>query len=111
VSETHLDPLEGISDKTSKADMLKRLNELADKLRDIAKARTGKLGEIEARVREKYKPGEMPELHNVVFTATDDEMKEAVSFLEEFEDVLPTALARLRQGGRQLLDEDERAAA
>lgn len=100
------DPLEGISDKSTKADMLKRLNEVADRLRGIEKERTGRLGEIEARVRAKYKPGEVPALHNVVFTGTDAEMKEAVVFLEEFEDVLPTALQRLRQGGRELLDQE-----
>lgn len=108
MSSTHLDPLEGITEKSPKAKMLERLNELADRLRDHGRERTGRLAEIEARVRDKYKPGELPELHNIVFTATDDEMKEAIVFLEEFEDVLPTALARLRAGGRNLLDQDNK---
>jgi hypothetical protein len=106
VSE-HDDALTGISEKSTKEEMLKRLNELADRIRDYERARTGKLGEIEQRVREKYKPGDLPELHNVVFSATQNEMEQAIVFLEEFEDVLPTALARLREGGRRLLTEVE----
>lgn len=101
------DPLEGITDKTTKAEMLKRLNDVADRLRGIERERTGKLGEIEERVRAKYKPGDLPELHSIVFMATDPEMKESILFLEEFEDVLPTALQRLRQGGRLLLNDDQ----
>ncbi len=97
------DPLEGISEKSTKSEMLRRMNELADLVRGHEKQRTGKLAEIEDRVRAKYKPGDVPELHNVILSATIEEWADAIDFLENFEDLLPTALARVRQGGRLLL--------
>lgn len=103
MSSTAADPLEGITEKTTKVDMLKRLNELADKLRGYERKRTGRLAEIEDRVRAKYKPGELPELHNVIISATIDEWADVIDFLEQFEDLLPLALDRVRAGGRILL--------
>lgn len=95
---TGADPLEGISEKSTKAELMQALNTLADKVRSHERKRTGKLGEIEKRVHAKYKPGDIPELHNVVFSSTIEEVKETKAFLDEFDDVLPLALARLRQG-------------
>lgn len=97
------DLLGDITEKSTKADMLKKLNELADMVRSHEKKRTGRLGEIEKRVREKYKPGDVPELHNAIVSATVEEWQTMVDFLGEFEDILPAALARIRQGGTLLL--------
>ncbi len=103
MSTTATDPLEGISEKSTKAEMLTALNKLADKLRSHEKQRTGRLAEIEDRVRTKYRPGDVPELHNVILVATIEEWADAIDFLENFEDLLPVALSRVRQGGRILL--------
>lgn len=98
------DVLEGVSEKSTKAELMTKLNELADKVRGYERKRTGKLGEIEKRVRAKYTPGDIPELHNVVFASTLVEVKETKAFLDEFDDVLPLALARLRQGLQILIE-------
>lgn len=95
------DILAGITDKSSKADMLKKLNELADIIRGTERKKAGRLSEIEARVKAKYRPGDVPDLHNVIIAATVEEWEETVEFLEEWEELLPTALARV--GGRELL--------
>jgi hypothetical protein len=113
VSSTASDPLDGISEKSTKSQILEAANKLADKVRGYERQRTSKLGEIEKRVRSKYKPGDLPNLHNVIVTSTEEEWKDVIEFLDEFDDVLPVALARIHEGGKLLLhgpdheDDDE----
>lgn len=111
-AEQGIDLLDGISASTSKATLLERLNQAADLVRAQGRQRTGKLAEIEARVRTKYAPGDdIPQLQQVVLSATTPEWQLAVEFLGEWEGPdgeshLPVVLQRILAGGRVLLEEE-----
>lgn len=111
--EDVVDVLEGISRRSTKDQMMGRLEEastiidrLRSKLAKDERARIKKTREIETRVREKYAARPQEPLQNVIVSATTTEIKETVEFLGEFgPELLPTPLQRLLIGGRVLLGE------
>lgn len=106
---TAYDPLEGVSTKTTKEELMNRLREAAAKLRIADRTQKAKLQEIEDRLRAKS-AGTAPEaLRQVIVSATTEEWVTSVEFLEEFGDLLPPPLARLVIGGRVLLGQVEAA--
>lgn len=98
------DPLAGISDKTKKADLLERLRRASKELRGYQKGEETKLKAIEERV--KKKKGPTTDTRQVIAAADLDEWKETVEWLDQWEDYLPALLARLRRGGRELLNNE-----
>lgn len=106
---TEVDLLDGIDANTTKAVLLERLNQAADLQRAQTRQRTGRLAEIEQRVRAKYKPGDMPELHQVIISASSEEWQHVVEFLGEWDEpgasLLPTVLARILLGGKELIEQ------
>lgn len=101
------DVLSQINTKTTKADLMDIITGLADKLRGQEKQRVKKLGQVEKRIREAYKPGTFPSLKRLIISAPDEELKETYTFLTEFEDLLPPTLQRFRDGLATLLKMDD----
>jgi len=96
--------LEGITPKTTKADLMDRLRKGARKLAGYEDERVGRMQEIEERVRATHKSPD--DLRQLIVLATNDEWKETLEFLNEFEDCLPSPLARFREGVRVLASEE-----
>jgi hypothetical protein len=90
--------LEGISQKTTKADLLDRLRKAAKAIAGYEDAAAKRMQEIEERVRASLKP---VTLITVMCSSTPEEWKEAVDFLENFEGYLPSSLARIREGAKE----------
>lgn len=97
------DPLDGVTAKTTKEDLMDRLRKAATALRRDDRTRKASLNEIEARLRAKgsYQGAD---LKQVICSGTEAEWKESIEFLEEFGDLLPAGLQRLVTGGRVLLE-------
>lgn len=102
------DPLEGVTTKTTKEELMSRLKDAGALLRRLDRSGKADLQAIEDRLRAKgTKPHD--DLKQVIVSATEQEWKESVEFLEEFADLLPTPLQRLVIGGRVLLGQHEAA--
>jgi hypothetical protein len=108
------DPLEGVTPRTTKEDLMDRLRRAGTELRKSDRRRKAALQEVEERI--KAKATNQPEtLRQVIVSATESEWKESIEFLEEFEDpkdgttLLPTPLQRLVVGGHVLLGHHEAA--
>lgn len=103
-----LDPMEGVTTKTTKEELMERLRNAAAALRRNDRKQKAALQEIEDRIRAKgVRTPEM--LKQVIVSATEDEWKESIEFLEEFDDLLPVPLQRLVVGGHVLLGQHEAA--
>jgi len=104
--------LEGIGPKTNKADLLKRLQDLAKQLGKQQDERVTKLRKIEEKVREKH-TAKRHDLRQLMVTSPAQEWQETIEFLDEFVDdstgetILPMPLIRLRDGARELLKEPD----
>lgn len=90
--------LDGITQKTTKADLLGRLREAARKIGVYEDEAAKRMQEIEEKVRSALKP---VKLVTVMCSSTPEEWKEAVDFLENFEGYLPSSLARIREGAKE----------
>lgn len=90
--------LEGVTPKTTKADLMKRLRDAAKKIAGYEDQNAAKMQEIEERVRASLKP---VELRTVMISSTPEEWGEAVDFLENFDGYLPSSLARVREGAKE----------
>ncbi len=90
--------LEGVTAKTTKDELLKRLRSAARKLAGYEDERVKRMQEIEEKVRASLKP---VTLKTVMCTSTPDEWRAAAEFLGEFEGYLPSALARIQEGARE----------
>lgn len=97
------DPLEGVSAKTTKDDLMERLRRAAALLRREENQKKKRVAEIEDRLRAKYDGQTNEPLKSAIVSQTEAEWKELVEFLEEFEDLLPVGGLRIVQGGRVLL--------
>lgn len=96
------DPLDGVTTKSTKDELMERLRKAAAALRRQDRESKSQLQQIEDRIR--AKGAVKPEtLKQAIVSATEDEWVAAVEFLEEFDDLLPTALQRLVIGGQVLL--------
>lgn len=95
------DPMDGVTSKTTKEELMERLRKAGAAIRRGDRQRKAALQEVEDRIRAK---GVQPqvELQQVIVTATEDEWKQAIEFLEEFDDLLPIPLQRLVVGGHAL---------
>lgn len=108
MSTAAYDPMEGVSSKTTKEELMERLRKAGAALRRVDRAHKARLQEVEDRVR--AKGAREPEmLKQVIVSATEDEWKESIEFLEEFDDLLPVPLQRLVVGGHVLLGHHEAA--
>lgn len=94
--------LEGITERTTKAEMLKKLQEMAAKLQVKDAENVGRLHEIEERIRAKRGPTNY-DLRTVLVTGSAEEYEELINFLEDFEDLLPPMLMRVREGASEAL--------
>ena len=90
--------LEGVTPKTTKADLLDRLRKAAKKIAGFEDERAAKMQEIEEKVRASLKP---VSVKTVMVSSTPDEWTEVVYFLENFEGYLPASLVRLREGAKE----------
>lgn len=90
--------LEGITQKTTKAELMDRLRKAAKRLGVLEDENVKKMQEIEERVRATIKP---VTLITVMCSSTPEEWKEAVDFLENFDGYLPSSLARIREGAKE----------
>lgn len=103
---TASDPLEGVTSKTTKDELMERLRKAAAALRRDAKQKRKRLDEVEDRLaakREASIGSYGQELRQAIFSMTDEEWTELIEFLEEFEDLSPVGVRRLIVGGRILL--------
>lgn len=90
--------LEGVTPKTTKADLLERLRKAAKIITGYEDENAKKMQEIEEKVRASLKP---VTLKTVMISSTPEEWGEAVDFLENFEGYLPSSLARVREGAKE----------
>lgn len=90
---------------------MNRLRRAAAELRKSDRQRKATLQQIEDRLRAKSGAVAEIDLRQVIVSATEDEWKESIQFLEEFEteDLLPLSLQRLAIGGRTLFQQIEAA--
>ena len=90
--------LEGVTPKTTKDDLLKRLRKAARQIAGYEDEKVAKMQEIEEKVRASLKP---VSVKTVMVSSTPDEWTEVVDFLENFEGYLPASLVRLREGAKE----------
>lgn len=104
------DPMEGVTGKTTKEDLLERLRKASAALRRNDRQQKARLQEIEERLKAKGMT-QPEELRQVICSATTEEWKQTIAFLEEFENegLLPIPLQRLAIGGRVLLNQIDAA--
>lgn len=95
--------LEGVTPKTTKDDLMKRLRKAAKQIAGYEDENVRKMQEIEERVRASLKP---VELRTVMISSTPEEWTEAVDFLENFDGYLPSSLARVREGAKEAAKAD-----
>lgn len=90
--------LDGITERTTKADLLGRLREAAKKISGFEDENAAKMQELEERVRASLKPTSVKTL---MVSSTPEEWTEAVDFLDNFDGYLPSSLARVREGAKE----------
>lgn len=89
--------LEGVTTATTKAQLLDKLREADRQLQGVQDARVGQLQELEERLRAKFQAARR-DTRQILLVADVDELTTAIDFLENFEDLLPSALARVYDG-------------
>lgn len=92
------DVLEGITTKTTKADLMSRLRKAAKAIAGYEDEHVRRMQEIEEKVRAELKP---VQLKTVMCSSTPDEWAEAADFLDNFDGYLPSSLARVREGAKE----------
>ena len=90
--------LDGITEKTTKSDLLARLREGARTIAALEDTRVARMQEIEEKVRKSLKP---VDLKTVMISSTKQDWQETVDFLDNFDGYLPASLARLREGAKE----------
>lgn len=89
-------PLEGVTGKMSKGELLARAQRASELMKTIQTVAVG---------RRKWQARDhSDELHTVVVTGTEDEWIEALEFLFDFNDIIPMSLRRLLEGGRVMFE-------
>jgi hypothetical protein len=81
------DPLAGISTKSTKKDMMARLEELADRV----------------RLKAKPLPGQGAKVQFVMAGLSESELDEAEAFLQELDGFSPTGIQRFHEGVKALI--------
>lgn len=108
------DPVEGVTTRTTKDEMLGRLRQaskdlltLKSKLSKQETTRLDRLQEIEQRVQKKYASRPTTTVQNVIVSGTVEELTDTAEFLDEFgREILPVMLQRLSIGLDALLKRD-----
>jgi hypothetical protein len=90
--------LEGVTTKTTKDDLLKRLRKAAKLIAGYEDANVAKMQEIEEKVRSSLKP---VTVKTVMCSSTPQEWAEVVDFLDNFDGFLPSSLVRIREGAKE----------
>jgi len=91
--------LEGINEKSTKAELLERLRTGAKEIAGFSDERVKRMIEIETQLRSQMNP---VALRKVIVSATKEEWAETVDFLENFQDYLPSTLARVLEGAKEV---------
>lgn len=101
------DYLAGVTQKTSKAELIDRLEKATEVIREQHRNEASRLRQIEQRVRRTWAGRKWTggDLMQVIVQGSEDELKEAVEFMADLEDVLPPTLQRLLIGARTLIDQ------
>lgn len=116
-------PLEGVSEKSTKAELWSKLTSIGSELtraeRKLQKAEEARQKEtadalqtIEERIRNSKAKTSPTNVMNVIVTTTPEELKETHEFFEDFKDLhdhLPIAVQRLIVGVDTLLHPDKHA--
>lgn len=97
------DILAGITEKSTKAELLSKLREAARRLAGREDDRIARMQELEERVRAKF-AGNTPDLRSVTIMGTPEEYTEMVDFLENFEDIMPVAMHRILAGAKSVTE-------
>ena len=100
------DVLAGITDKTTKADLLSRLRDAARRLHGQEDDRVARMQEIEETVRAKFS-GTQVTVKSVTLMSTEEEFSEMIDFLENFTDIMPIAMHRLLAGAKAVTGKSE----
>lgn len=101
------DPLAGVSEKSTKAELWARIQDMAKFFRTVQDDRVAHVQQIESDLRQKWKDKNQTDPVSVlIVTATDAEYAEATEYLADQEDMpLPMMLQRLLAGARVKLQE------
>lgn len=107
------DLLEGITGKTTKSDLMERLQKAAKELGERREAmdndRETRLREIEERVKKKRSSIKREALRRLYVSDTVEAWKDTKKFLDEFgSDLLPDTLVRVLQGADAIVEEAEK---
>jgi hypothetical protein len=99
------DPLAGISTKSTKKDMMARLEELADRVRGKSKpqAASDPLADLKKRLKAKPLPGQGAKVQFVMAGLSESELDEAEAFLQELDGFSPTGIQRFHEGVKALI--------
>jgi len=97
------DILAGVTEKTTKAELLGKLREAAKRLLAREDDRVARMQELEEKVRARFK-GVEPDIRSVTLMATPEEFTELNDFLDNFEDIMPMALHRLKAGAKAVTE-------
>lgn len=90
--------LEGVTAKTTKDDLLKRLRKAAKLIAGYEDENVARMAEIEEKVRASIKP---VTVKTVMCSSTPEEWNEVVDFLDNFDGYLPSSLVRIREGAKE----------
>lgn len=90
--------LEGVTAKTTKDDLLKRLRKAAKLIAGYEDEHVARMQEIEEKVRASLKP---VEVKTVMCSSTAEEWGDVVDFLDNFDGYLPSSLVRIREGAKE----------
>jgi hypothetical protein len=106
MSKLEKDVLAGITSRTTKRELASRLEKAAAIIKRSRSRELKRLQAIEARVREKWSGNANEPLLQIVVQGTEAELRQAVEFLTDLEDVAPHLLRRLHVGATTLLEEN-----
>jgi len=99
------DLLEGVDENTPRSVLIAKLRTAAEQLFRKQDERVGRLQEIEERIRREWAPTDV-QVTQVIATSSNDEWRQAVDFLDNFEELLPIALVRVHDGARMGLGDE-----
>lgn len=103
-AQADVDVLAGIDPKkTTKKELLDRLDQAAGIIFGFRRQKVTQLQELEASIRAKHAAHQRDPLMQIIVQGTDAELREAIEFLHDFDDLLPATLERLVAGSRVLL--------
>lgn len=111
------DILEGVNEKSRRADLFGRLREASKRIAKLEDAatkaerksndeRVAKMQEIEERIRSSFQRADV-DLRSITLMSTEAEFAELIDFLENFEDIMPIAMHRLLAGAKAVTGSED----